>query len=204
MSSQVSIPSKEALRGEYFTRFMACVPTPGRVAEIERTLDVIFAHRDRYEAVANKLPAPPWWIIALIHMREASLDFGTHLHNGDPLSKPTVHVPKGRPTGKGPFTWSESAWDALRYDRLDKMDYSDVAGAAYALESFNGWGYRFHANASPYLWAASNRYIKGKFTDDGHYDPSAVDAQLGAMTVLRHGVNTGRFILRGQGVQPIG
>jgi len=185
-----SIPDKQTLYGEYSLKFIALAPSTLRIAEIDATIGKILANQKRYEAVANKLPNPPWYVIALIHMREADLDFTCHLHNGDPLHRRTVHVPAGRPPGPPPFTWEESAWDALKLDRLDKMPYTSVAEICYALESYNGWGYRSHNTPSPYLWSASNQYSAGKFVQDGVFSATQSDAQLGAITVLKRMIDT--------------
>jgi lysozyme family protein len=195
-------PLSDLLASAYFNRFGHCVPDPARHAEMDATLDRIFAHQDRYEKVANKLPAPPWFVVALIHYREADLDFTTHLFNGDPLARPTVNEPKGQPPGNGPFTWEESAWAALRWDKMDKLVYSNTAQIAWALENYNGWGYFERHTVSPYLWAGSDQYTTGKFVSDGHYSPTFVDQQLGAMTLLRHAINRGRIALRGTQVLP--
>jgi lysozyme family protein len=56
----------------------------------------------------------PWELIAALHEREAGGSFKGHLHNGDPLTGRTYHVPAGRPAkGSPPFTWEASAIDAL-------------------------------------------------------------------------------------------
>jgi lysozyme family protein len=83
----------------------------------------------------------------------ASLNFNRHLHNGDPLTARTVQVPAGRPkTGEPPFTWEESATDALMLEKLDQWEDWSVPGTLYKLEQYNGWGYRLaHPDVkSPY------------------------------------------------------
>ena len=51
-------------------------------------------------------------------MRESGADFSTYLGNGEPLTRRTRIVPKGR----GPFkTWEDGAVDALRFDSLDDV-----------------------------------------------------------------------------------
>jgi len=37
---------------------------------------------------------------------------------------------------------------------------------------------------SPYVWASTDQYRKGKYVADGHYDPNAVDHQLGCAALL--------------------
>ena len=74
----------------------------------------------RYETI-SKSANVPWQIVASIHSMECGLNFGQHLHNGDPLTARTRQVPAGRPkTGRPPFSFEESAKDALEYDGLNQ------------------------------------------------------------------------------------
>lgn len=160
---------------------------------IKRIAEKILAGKNRYKHL-EATTAVPWWFIGLLHALESGCDFRTHLRNGDPLKARTVQVPKGRQkTGTPPFTFEESATDALKYDKLfGKTDW-DIATTLYRLETFNGFGYRkpeIDIN-SPYLWSMSNHYAKGKFTSDHHYDPSAVSQQAGAAVILRHMLEAG-------------
>ena len=60
-----------------------------------------------------------------------------------------------------------------------------TAGSAFALlEEYNGLGYAARGRPSPYDWASTNQYVKGKFIADGHYDPNAIDHQLGCAALL--------------------
>lgn len=190
-----------ALAPEYFRLFLTCQPDPKREAQIADLCSRILLHRERYERVASKLPAPPWWVIALLHAMEADLSFSTHLHNGDPLRARTVQEPAGRPTtGQPPFTWEESAWDAVRFDRLDKLRDFSVAGACWAFEKFNGFGYRSRGVRSPYLWAGSNHEQPGKFVADGQFDATARSQQIGAAVLLHRLCTHGDLALPGQPV----
>jgi len=153
---------------------------------VERMARAIVAGRARYESVAAATGVP-WYVVGLIHSLEASLRFDAHLHNGDPLTARTVRVPKGRPrTGTPPFTWEESATDALRGQGLGRVTGWTVERIAYVMEGYNGWGYRRAGIAipSPYLWSFSNHHTKGKFVRDGVYDPNAISRQAGAMPLL--------------------
>ena len=172
----------EALAPEYATIWRALtVPaaTDAIAAAIARRLLV---HRDAYVAV-EAATGVPVAVIAAIHEREADGNFHTYLGNGDPYAYVTTHVPAGR----GPFPdWQSGAIDAIHLDALDKAPKPwTIERAAFELETFNGFGYRKWGVRSPYLWAGSNAYSTGKFTSDGHFDASAVDAQLGAMVLLR-------------------
>ena len=87
---------------------------PSRRAAVNQLAARISASRPRYEKVGKALGIP-WYVVGIIHSLEASGNFTRHLHNGDPLTARTTHVPAGRPkTGKPPFTWEQSAIDALR------------------------------------------------------------------------------------------
>ena len=126
----------------------------------------------------------PWFVIAALHNRESDADFDTYLGNGEPLDRVTRLVPVGR----GPFSsWEAGAIDALRYDGLDEVKEWTPARACYEIETFNGFGYRNHHPQvkSPYLWSFSNHYAKGKYVADGRFSADAVDAQCGAIPVLK-------------------
>jgi lysozyme family protein len=113
-------------------------------------------------------------------------NFKTHLHNGDPLTARTVHVPAGRPpTSTPPFTWEASAQDALTFENFDRETDFTLPRILYLFEHYNGMGYRQFGLATPYLWSFSNHYAKGKFGQDGEFDPELVSKQVGAATLLK-------------------
>jgi len=148
----------------------------------DRRARQILAFRSKYEEVEDKTGVP-WQMVAAIHERESSCDFRTHLHNGDSLLRRTYHVPAGRPLGNPPFTWIESAVDALQMKGLHKItDWSDER-VCYEMERYNGFGYRqYHPRTlSPYLWSGTNHYASGKYVADGQWSSSAVDPQLGVV-----------------------
>jgi len=126
----------------------------------------------------------PWPVIACIHFRESNQNFKKHLHNGDPLTAKTVHVPANRPAfGSAPFTWQESAMDALTglwYPR----DWS-IASCLEFMERYNGIGYQRHGLNTPYLWDYTNHYTSGLFTSDGKMDLSAKESRPGAVAILK-------------------
>jgi len=156
-----------------------------RSTQIDAQAAKIEANRARYEAVSMKTGVP-WDVIGVIHYRESSGSFAGVLHNGQKIigtGKKTTIVPKGR----GPFsTWEEAAIDALfncaPYAAKNK-DWS-IAGTLDLLERYNGLGYRNKGVPSPYLWAGTDQYVKGKYIADGKYDPEHVDKQLGVAPIL--------------------
>lgn len=182
-----AIPLTTALRNQYQQLFDTCQIRSNRIAEVENIVDRIEANQARYAGVSDPLGVP-WHVTGIIHSLEASLRFNGHLHNGDPLTARTRQVPAGRPrTGTPPFTWEESANDALVFDRMSSWTDWSISGTLYRFETFNGFGYRLRPTGifSPYLWSYSNHYTSGKFVQDGVYSPTAVSRQCGAAVLLR-------------------
>src|SRR5690242_19118606 len=111
------------LRAEYESLFDTCEIRPEHAHFGESLAKQIVANQSRYTAVANPFKIP-WYFIGIIHSMEGSLSFTTHLHNGDPLTALTTHAPAGRPaTGSPPFTWEESAADAMEFEGV--VDWHD-------------------------------------------------------------------------------
>lgn len=173
------------LANEYQFLFDTCIIKPEKKTEIESLVSKMFARKATYEVVANKLNIP-WYFISIIHCMEGSLNFNTHLHNGDPLTARTVQVPAGRPpAGNPPFTWEESAIDALTLEGFTSRTDWSLPAMLFAFEKYNGFGSRGKGINSPYLWSYSNHYTKGKFVRDRVFDPEAVSKQCGAAVLLK-------------------
>lgn len=145
--------------------------------------------RDRYESIGEDLGGIPWWFCASVHMLECSFSWTKHWHNGDPLTARTRRVPAGRPRkGKAPFTWLESAHDALTMPgkAFDRVEDWSIPHALWLLEGFNGFGYRLYRGIhSPYLWAGTNHYTRGKYVSDGRYSATAVSKQAGCAGLIK-------------------
>lgn len=185
------------LANEYIDLYKSCEAKAEHFSTIDGLVDNILSHRSRYEHVGETLGIP-WYFIAAIHNMESSQNFSRHLHNGDPLSARTRHVPKGRPrTGNPPFTWEESAVDALKLRRLNRVDDWSLPRLLYELEGYNGWGYRlYHSHVlSPYLWSYSNHYISGKYIADGTWSDTAKSRQCGAVVLIKRLEERGEIVL---------
>lgn len=140
-----------------------------------------------YDQVQQRTGVPAH-VVGIIHALEASCRFDGHLHNGDPLTGRTTHVPAGRPqAGAPPFDWVDSAIDALTMKGLDRWTDWSPTGIAYVLEGYNGWGYRrFHPQVkSPYLWSFTTIYSAGKYVGDGVWSDTAVSRQCGGIALLK-------------------
>lgn len=175
------------LKNEYRNLFDSCMIREAKINAVEIIIQKIIANRLRYEN-AGSTAGVPWYFIAVIHNMESSLNFNRHLHNGDPLTAKTIHVPAGRPVnGTPPFTWEESAADSLMLQKLNQWTDWSLTGILYKIEEYNGWGYRTrHPEVySPYLWSFSNHYSKGKYIADGTWSATAASNQCGAAVILR-------------------
>lgn len=138
--------------------------------------------KTHYEMVAAATGVP-WFVIAVIHEREASQSWRANLAQGDPWNTVSIHVPRGR----GPFTsWNAAAVDALKNCAPYAAKWNDwsIGGLLTLLEEYNGLGYAMRGTASPYVWASTDQYKSGKYIADGHFDPSAIDHQLGCAALL--------------------
>ena len=177
----------DKLKKQYLELFDTLIVNSTRQALVDDLTNKILANKTRYEAVAKSIKCP-WFFIGVIHNMESSLSFKKHLHNGDPLTARTKHVPANRPIkGKPPFSWEESADDALRLRGIHKWTNWTVEGMLFKLEEYNGWGYRmYHPHVfSPYLWSFSNHYARGKYVADGTWSETAVSQQCGSAVLLR-------------------
>lgn len=158
-----------------------------RLPILKSTAQRILKNRPRYEEI-QQATGVPWWFTGLLHLRESNCNFDTHLHNGDTLLARTTHVPPNRPpNGTPPFSFEFSALDALKMKGYDKIEDWNIARVAYNLEKYNGFGYQSKGINSPYLWASSDHYEKGKYVSDGAkgWRPNHVDTQLGCMPTLK-------------------
>jgi len=177
----------KSLAKEYENLYKSCKINKKNFKDIDHIIEKILSNKSRYIKVASSLDIP-WYIVAAIHNMESSQNFSKHLHNGDPLSARTTHVPAGKPAkGKPPFTWEESAIDALKLRRLQRVKEWSLPRSLYELEGYNGWGYRlYHPHVlSPYLWPYSNHYTSGKYVADGRFSDTAKSKQCGAAVILR-------------------
>src|SRR5712691_5433636 len=124
----MSFPSFEAAKAGYGNLWRSMTIRPEKRAALEGGARRILRGKSRYLAV-ERATGVPWFVIGLEHNREADCSFACHLHNGDNgrpdaqgrLTIRTRQVPAGRPRSSPPWTWEESARDALAIDGLDKI-----------------------------------------------------------------------------------
>ena len=176
----------DQLRPSYANLWGKMIINPSVLPELKQQVAKILPGKLNYVGVETSTGIP-WRFIGIIHSMECNCSFLEHLHNGDPLTERTVLVPAGRPlTGNPPFTWHDSAVDALHFEGFKSSDDWSIEGMLFGWESYNGFGSRkYHGINTPYLWSGSNAYIKGKYGSDGKYDPNLVSKQIGAALLLK-------------------
>jgi lysozyme family protein len=168
----------------YANLWKQAVIKPSEAAVVSKAAARVTANRARYDAV-EAATGVPWWWVGIVHLLEGNCNFSTHLHNGDPLTARTTHVPAGRPAGgEPPFTWQDSAVDALKLKGLDNEKDWSIPKALWNFERYNGFGYVSKGVNSPYVWSKTNLYSRGKYIADGVFDMNAVSSQVGAAAIL--------------------
>ena len=176
----------QQLKASYETMWASCTITPSRLKETSEVATRLVEQKAKLAYIAlSKLTSVPWFVIAVIHEREASQHWWANIANGEPFNRITKMVPRGR----GPFhSWQDAGVDALKNCppfMAKNQDWS-AGGTLMHLVQYNGLAYEFHHNEwSPYVWAATNHEQRGKYVTDGHYDPRVWDMQLGCAAMLK-------------------
>lgn len=174
------------LADEYADLFARVTIKPSWLPAVDHMAQKILDNKVRYRIIEDSTGCPWYWIGAL-HALESGCRFSTHLHNGDPLTSRTKRIPRGRPLrGSPPFSWEESAIDALMLKGLQNVADWSLPRMLYEAERYNGWGYRlYHREVlSPYLWSGTALYRRGKYVSDGKWSSSAVSQQAGIAPLL--------------------
>ena len=160
-----------------------------QASDLELFLNNWKANKAKYERVAAAADLPAE-LVAAIHWRESTADFSTYLHQGDPLGRPAVNWPTNIPVF---HNWEDAAIHALKSKdyvadalSLDASTEELAALTTYA-EYYNGLGYSYRDKPSPYVWAGTDQYKRGKFVADGRYNGWTKDSQLG-VTIMIQGI----------------
>ena len=144
------------------------------------------ANKSRYTSVASATGVPAK-LIAAIHWRESHGNFGTYLHQGDPLGKKAVHHPTNIPIF---HEWEAAAKHALGQkkhirDNLDMDENTtDAASIATFAEFYNGLGYHKGDRVSPYVYSGTEEYTAGKYVADGKFSATFRDKQVGVVGLV--------------------
>lgn len=134
--------------------------------------------------MGEEATAVPWYMIGALDSMECDNHPLGVLHNGE-LIVGTGKKTKLVPAGRGPFvTKLDSIVDALKYDGLYGQKMSRGAMLKWA-EKYNGMGYKSRGIMSPYVWAGTDRYTKGRFVADRKFDANAVSKRAGVAAIFK-------------------
>lgn len=161
-------------------RWQKCKIDENRKDEADHLAQRVLSYKSNYYDPVQNEDGVPWYMVAALDMREENFNHNAVLANGDPLWKPTIHVPRGL----GPFkTWHEGAVSSLRFDHVTPLkgegDHWDIVTVLIACEAYNGLGYYYRGLPSPYVWGGTNIQVAGKYVGDGRFDAHAWDMQPG-------------------------
>lgn len=168
------------LAGEYASLLAGMRIT--RADDARRVAQGLLVTKYHFADVSAKTGVPLAWGMASFE-REAASNFRLSPAQGDPWDRKSVNVPRNL----GPYpNWEAAAEEAYHIDGLDALGSGNWTWArgCYEGELFNGFGYRAHGIHSPYLWAGTNVYDRGKYTSDGNWDPNVRDQQLGIVPLM--------------------
>lgn len=181
------------LCGEYESWVAHCRPLPAR----EHETDAVARKLTKPESLlrlrkvfdATKIPIQ---VQATIGERECGFDFTKNWGQGDSLTRPSTHVPRGRPPlgappdDHFPVSWEYACIDAFTVcDRLNVLSVPawTLAYSCWKWEGYNGFGPRAHGRRTGYVVGGSNLQQPGKYVSDGVWDPNHWDTQLGCLPV---------------------
>lgn len=185
----------DAWRKQYEDAFASMVVDPARKSIALNVAKHIASHKDQYVQI-SKVTGVPWFMIGILHEREAGLNFASYLGDGEPLDHETHNAPKGRGPFKDFFT---GAVDALAHEGFDEIKDWSLGSILFHMEEFNGEGYHNHGLPSPYVWSWSNKYQSGKYDRDGHFVSTLVDAQIGGAIIMFSLLQLGILVLQQTG-----
>lgn len=197
----VGMPKQPTMPTPYTDAYNGAEIRPEYKGQLDIVKPRILSGKVRYEGVAATIGnGIPWWFIGITHFMEAGMffpnHFKKHLHCGDPLTGRTFHVPANRPkfnpnngteppSINNPYSWEESALDALKFMGYDKVKDWSLENCLVLFEKFNGLGYKKRGVPNPYLWSFTTAYTKGKYVLDGKFDPNAVSKQPGVAAIMK-------------------
>lgn len=165
---------------QYARQWDSMVIKPKRLHEFDALAARLLANKARYQSIEAKTGVP-WYLIAVLHLRESNANFDTYLGNGQSLYRRTTIVPKDR----GPFdSFEDGAIDALTIDGLTSVQDWRLEKVLYHCELFNGTGYNLRGLPSPYIWGGTNVQQPGKYVSDGRFNPRVWDTQPGCAPIL--------------------
>src|SRR5579872_4547708 len=173
----------DTLKAEY-THLLAAMQVREECKKLVDEVAVkLIGYKSRYQPVTDAIGVPVIFIGPSFE-REGGSNFNLNPAQGWPLHSTSKIIPHN-----GPFpNWFSAAIAAYKIDGLDKVgrDNWTFEMICFKGEALNGFGYRdFHHMHSPYLWGGTNIQMPGKYTEDGKFDPTVMDHQIGIIPLAK-------------------
>lgn len=159
---------------EYETLYRDAVLRPDMSSSVAAAARRIAANRARYEPIAVATGVP-WYVIGILHAVQCEMQFDRNLRDGVPLARSSDRAE----------TFEDAAIQALRSVGLDRIRDWSIARVAWALETWNGLGYRREGIHSPFLWSGTTMYESGLFIAPGVFSRVTVAKTCGGMAILK-------------------
>lgn len=159
---------------EYETLYRDAVLRPDMSSSVAAAARRIAANRARYEPIAVATGVP-WYVIGILHAVQCEMQFDRNLRDGMPLARSSDRAE----------TFEDAAIQALRSVGLNRIRDWSIARVAWALETWNGFGYRREGIHSPFLWSGTTMYESGLFIAPGVFSRVTVAKACGGMAILK-------------------
>lgn len=182
--------------------------------ECERLVDLVARRLTKPSVLANYADVEhdtgiPQVVQAAICEREDGSDFTKNPGQGDPLTEPSIHVPRGRPPlGAPPNDHFPVSWKFAAIDAFTVCDQLNVISAPWSMpyacwkwEGYNGFAYRARGLPSPYVFGGTNIQRPGKYVRDHVFDPTVTDSQIGCAPIAMKMIELVPSLSFGQAVQ---
>lgn len=157
---------------------------PDRQKEFTDEAQFAVNHKMIYTEIAQATGVP-WAMIAVIHRREGSANFGTYLGNGQSLAYKTTIVPIGRGPFLGGEAFIDGAKDAIKVEGWQSISDWRLEKQLYYCLLFNGVGSEAWGHPSSYIWGGTNIQLPGKWIRDHVWSSTFVDPQPGCAPLLK-------------------
>lgn len=157
---------------------------PDRQKEFTDEAQFAVNHKMIYTEIAQATGVP-WAMIAVIHRREGSANFGTYLGNGQSLAHKTTIVPIGRGPFLGGEAFIDGAKDAIKVEGWQSISDWRLEKQLYYCLLFNGVGSEAWGHPSSYIWGGTNIQLPGKWIRDHVWSSTFVDPQPGCAPLLK-------------------
>jgi len=163
------------LKAANLARWSAASVTPSLIPTVDAVSHRLAAAKARYQTVEAKTGVP-WAVIAVIHERESSQAGPPRWPRAIPgiNRRSTFRLVVARsPHGRLP---PRTRWRSVR--RMPRSGPTGPSAARSACSSNKTASATRRGIPSPYVWATTNQYHRGKYIADGHFDPTRLTISL--------------------------